>query len=283
MDGGSVIVPDHDVAHIRRRTLLALPEEGRAVVQNTDVGGVQVRLEPLHEVHVPDLAERVGMRLRQSHEFIVGELRLFVGRAEVDPHQAPAHPGRIDRRAQLPRHRRLRQVRHVQDIAVDVEFPAVEDAPQPVAFAARQGQRDAAVHAVFLEQPELALAVAPQQEVLAHHPHANRGRVGLGGLMLQEHRHPEPPQQVAHRRARTDPRQIVVLFFVHRAPLLACGSRGLRRRTRNAIRVSYQNTEIVDRRSVAAAPGRSVSGRRRRRSRAGAASNGECLLGTPIG
>ena len=44
------------------------------------------------------------------------------------------------------------------------------------------------MRAIFVEQPDLAVAVAERDQVLAQQPHAHRRSIGLGNLACQQRR-----------------------------------------------------------------------------------------------
>jgi hypothetical protein len=62
---------------------------------------------------------------------------------------------------------RFRLRRHVDDIALGVELPAVVKAAQPALLIAAEGKRGLAVRTELAEQAELSLAVAERHELFA--------------------------------------------------------------------------------------------------------------------
>ena len=68
----------------------------------------------------------------------------------------------------------------IQDVALNVEFPAVIEAAQAALLIASEGERSAAVHAAFGEYAEPPLRVAEDDEVFAQHAGADRRAVGFG-------------------------------------------------------------------------------------------------------
>ena len=79
---------------------------------------------------------------------------------------------------------------------VDVELPAVVDAAQPVFFVAAEEQRGAAMGAELVEQPDLAVAVAEGDQVLAQQPNPHGRAVGLRQLLEEQERQPVLAQQI---------------------------------------------------------------------------------------
>ena len=98
-----------------------------------------------------------------------------------------------------------RLVQHVDAVAGHVELPAVIDAAQAALLVAAEVQRDAAVRAELVDQPDLAVGVAERDQVLAEQPHAHRRAVGLGDLAREQRGDPIPPHRVAHRGALAHP------------------------------------------------------------------------------
>src|SRR5262249_60193140 len=73
-------------------------------------------------------------------------------------------------------------------------------------------QRGAAMRAELFEQTDAAFRVAERHQVLAEQLHADRRAVGLGQLPREQRRDPVTPDGVAHRRARADASDELVLF-----------------------------------------------------------------------
>ena len=129
--------------------------------------GVDRALETLKPVAVEgDVVHRLAGVIA-FRELVAGEKRLFVSRTEIDPEQSARLAYRIDGRSHLLADRCLRMVWCFQDRSVGCEFPAVIEATKPVAFAAAEGQRGAAMHAVLIEESESPILIAPKDEILA--------------------------------------------------------------------------------------------------------------------
>ena len=75
---------------------------------------------------------------------------------------------------------------------------------QPDLLVAAEEQRGAAVRAQRAQQADRPRAVAKRHEVLAEQPDAHGIAVGVWHLLAQQHRHPVPPHDRTHRRARAD-------------------------------------------------------------------------------
>ena len=117
--------------------------------------------------------------------------------------------------------------RHIEHVAVHIEFPAVIEAAQAAFLVAREEQRDAAMRAELFEQPDLAPAVAEDDQILAHEPHAPRRGVGLD-LLAQRRGDPVAADHPPHRRITLDAAQQRVLFGgQHDGPLLTLPRTGL--------------------------------------------------------
>ncbi len=105
---------------------------------------------------------------------------------------------------------RRRHIRHFEATPFDIEFPAVIDAPDAVFLVAAEEQRGAAVGALMVEHADPAGTVAKGDELFAeqHQPHGvavglQFGRERCGNPIL--------PHQLAHHRARANPRQILAV------------------------------------------------------------------------
>ena len=106
---------------------------------------------------------------------------------------------------------RLRLRRHVDDVAVGVELPAVIEAAQSAFLVAAEGERGLAVRTGFAEQPGLAVGVAERDQLFAEQLHPHRRAVRLCDLFGQQRRHPVAAHQPSHRRIALDPAQQFVL------------------------------------------------------------------------
>src|SRR5262249_9357825 len=73
-------------------------------------------------------------------------------------------------------------------------------------------QRGAAMRAELFEQTDAAFRVAERHQVLAEQLYADRRAVRLGQLPGKQRRDPVTPDGVAHRRARADASDELVLF-----------------------------------------------------------------------
>ena len=178
---------------------------------------IEQRLEPLQPVGADDPAVRLDVAVGELGELVVGEARRRLGRAHVDPHQ----PAGLVRRMAAHRHAGgealalgARLGRRVDALALDAELPAVEHAPQAVLLVARERQAGAAVRAGFLHEPDAAVGGAEGDEVLAEQAHLLGRAVGLEPGRAAR-RDPVFAQHRAHRRARPDPRQQLVVGLVH--------------------------------------------------------------------
>ena len=147
---------------------------------------------------------------------------------EVRPDDAAAllASGRRSRVTLCLKSRLGRLVGHVDAGAVDVELPAVVDAAQPGFFVAPEEQRRAAMRAVVLRAGRPARWCRGRRpgprRAGGRAPDRNRARQ----LRAQRERLPEPAQQVAHRRARSDSRQQLVVFLRKHVCVLFWAGRG---------------------------------------------------------
>src|SRR5579863_6509654 len=152
--------PRRLAAHKRARRLhaAALRAVGEQPVQDRRMRGVDAAFQRLQVVALLDDLRDVPAcfwRLRPG-EF--GQRRYLLGRAHIRPNN-PAEFGRrvggeVDVLLELI-FRRL--VELIDALAFDVEFPAVIDAAQAAFLVTPEIERDAAVRAEFLDQPDTAL------------------------------------------------------------------------------------------------------------------------------
>ena len=179
------------------------------------MAGVDPALDALGPVVLLQALADVAMLWRHQAPLQLGRhFRHVLPLAEIGPdHPAPFDDG-VGLGLDLLAQRRVGRLgRHVHDVAVDVELPAMVDAAQTAFLVAPEPEIDATVRAVAVEQAEAAVGVLEGDQVLAQHPHAHRRAVGHGQLFRQQHRHPEAAHQVAHQRARTHAGQIFIVLF----------------------------------------------------------------------
>src|SRR6185436_3172108 len=81
-------------------------------------------------------------------------------------------------------------------------------------------ERDSAMRAELVDEPDAALGVAESHQRLAEKLHPHRRAIGLGQLPGVEGWYPVPSEKVAHDRAGTGLRQGVVLFLGDHRQLL---------------------------------------------------------------
>src|SRR5438270_11986259 len=105
---------------------------------------------------------------------IVGEGRLQLWGAEVDPDELAGLAHRIGRRLHPLLEGALRRLgRRLLDRAIDAELPAVIEAANATVLDPAQHQRGAAMGAVLVQQTDLAATVAEGDEVLAQQADAD--------------------------------------------------------------------------------------------------------------
>ena len=103
--------------------------------------------------------------------------------------------------------------RHVDAVAVDVEFPAVIDTANAALLVASEVERCAAVRAVRLDHSDFVIRVAKGDQILTEQAQAHGRAIRLGQLVGQHRRQPESSKQLAHRRSRPDTACEFVVFF----------------------------------------------------------------------
>ena len=176
------------------------------------VGGIDQPLHDLHVVAVHDGIDRQQMRRCELEERPAREGRHLRRRPEIDPDQ-PARLARgIGPRFETILEARIGDVGRLEHGAVHGKFPAVVDTADSARLDAAERQRGVAVAAIFVEDADLAVAVAEGDEVLAQQLDAPRIAVRSRQLRRQQGRHPEAPKRLAHRRSRPDPADQLVVF-----------------------------------------------------------------------
>ncbi len=92
----------------------------------------------------------------------------------------------------------------VENIAANVEFPAVIEAAQAGFLVAAEGKRSAAVRTMFAEHAQAAFAVAEDDEVFAEHAGSDRRAIGDGDFLGHAGRQPMAAHDLAHRDVAFD-------------------------------------------------------------------------------
>ena len=168
---------------------------------------------------------------RRAHQFVIGRRRLQLARSHVDPDHPAAFERGIGRDRYFRFEQRVRRFRrHVDAVAVLVEFPAVVDAAQSALFVAAEEQRGAAMRTKRIDDADVAVRIAKRYQIFAQQTHAHRRAVGFGQLFGKQRREPVAAEQVPHRRARTDTGEaFVILLTQHSAapnfPVIASRNR----------------------------------------------------------
>ena len=170
------------------------------------------RLEPVALLH-PEGHHHVLL----GHEvpFEIGQGRAAVLRfvAHIGPDNPVAlHAGVGLQLDTLLEARAHRFGRHVGDIALHVEFPAVVDAAQPAILVAAKGQRRTSVGTDVIDQADIALAVAEDDQRLAQQLDGLRLAIlfKVGGGVERD---PVEPHHSAHRGAGADADQGFVILM----------------------------------------------------------------------
>src|SRR5262249_37955985 len=110
----------------------------------------------------------------------------------------------------------LRRRRYVDALPVNRELQAVIGATDAVLLIATEVERRTAVRAEFIDQPDLAVAVAKGEQLLAEDVRAHRWTIGLGDLAREQDRHPVAAHHVAHRRPGPGAHERFGHLLVHR-------------------------------------------------------------------
>ena len=152
-------------------------------------------------------------RRRESRRFKVAH---FVGRAHVAPDKPAGFACRIGFMLHAVGYEAVGRLRrHLDDVAVYVELPAVIEAAQAAILVAREHQRGAPVRAIFVEHADAAFGVAENDEVLAEQTDLDRRAVRMRHFLGQAGGDPVPAHDLAHRRVALDAAQQVVFLWRH--------------------------------------------------------------------
>ena len=222
-----VAVGSESQARVVRASALRLPIVAAAVrvhrtVQEDGVDRVDPALDGLGEVALLDVPRNVAVRVGSVGPLELGHLRRELLGAHVGPQDSGPLPHRVGHNGHLVSERALRRLsRHVHATACRVVLPAVVGAAQPVLLVAAEEEVRPAVRASALDQPHPSAGVAEGDQALAQQRDAHRGPVGLGQIMLDHERNPEPPHERPHRGPTADTGEtFVILNAQHGARLL---------------------------------------------------------------
>ncbi len=103
-------------------------------------------------------------------------------------------------------------VRHINALAGSIELPAVIDTAQTAFFIASEVEVGPPMGAARLDKPDPSIRLPEQQEILAHVADTFRPFVDLCDFLRQRNGLPEPPEQIAHRRARAGACQKLIVL-----------------------------------------------------------------------
>ena len=101
--------------------------------------------------------------------------------------------------------------RHFDDVAIDVDLPAVIEAAETAIFVTAVHERRAAVRAIFVENADLAVSVAEDHQILAKQTHLDRIAIRLRHFLDQAGGHPVPAENLSHRGVALDAAHQIVL------------------------------------------------------------------------
>src|SRR5581483_2832101 len=159
--------------------------------------------------HLDDRVLDVGLRRPRRRL----ELAHLLRRPHPDPGKAAGLAHRIGfGLLSQPLGRARRLGRRVDDVALDVEFPAVIEAAQAARFVTAERERRAPMQAILAQHAEAPVAVTEGHQVFAEQARAHRRAVARRDLLRHAHRQPVPAHDAAHRRARFDTAKEFVLF-----------------------------------------------------------------------
>ncbi len=189
-------------------------------MRESEMRGVDRAFQRLHPVAVLPFLRDIAVRGRHQRHFQRGQFGHLLDRSHIGPdHVAPfAHRIGLDADQVLGVEVGIGG-RHVDASAVGIELPAVIDAADAAFLVATEPEVGAAVRAVLIDDADDAAAIAEGQQFLAHDDNLLRRPIGLRQFRRQQHRHPEPSQQLAHPRSRTTLGEEFVVFCAeHGAP-----------------------------------------------------------------
>jgi hypothetical protein len=190
-------------------------------MQAGGVRRVDLAFEDLRPIAAhPDLGG-ADARIRHRRESGCLEFAHLLGRAHVGPYE----PAGLARWVGLVPDALGNEAvggfgRHLDHIAVHVEFPAVIKAAQAAFLVAREDQRCAPVRAVLVEHADAPLAVAEHHEILAEQAHLDRCAIRFGHFLGQARRDPVAAHDLAHRRVAFDAAQQIVFLRRHHGGIL---------------------------------------------------------------
>ena len=206
----------------------------RVPVQEGDMARVDAAFHRLQVVALLPALGHEAMAVRDHRPLVLGERRLVLRRAHV----RPQHPAALHQRVglELDPRAKLRVVRLGRDLDAltrDVVLPAVIRAAQPVLLVPSEPERDPAMRAELVHQPEAVLAVSPGDQPLGKQLHPHRRAIALRQLGGEQGRQPVAPEQLPQRRAGAGARQQFILVRAHQPALFDIGEPG------SAIRMEF--------------------------------------------
>src|SRR5438552_32729 len=145
----------------------------------------------------------------------------MLGRTHVGPHQITELTRRIGGEADPTAHRVVtREGRYLHAVAARVELPAVVDAADAALLVAAEEEVGASMGADGLDETDAVVAVAKRNELFTENRDAHRRPVTFRDLAREEHRDPEPAEQLSHGRLGPGPREQLVVFRAEHPRLL---------------------------------------------------------------
>ena len=168
---------------------------------------------PFHRLQVIAFlqAPRHVAAFRRHHRPFEGRCRRLEFRRS---HIGPDHIAQLQRRVglqfDLRAHARYRG--QLDALSGDIVFPAVIGAPQAGFLVAAEPQRDAAMGAELIDQPDLAFSIAKSNHLLRQRGYAHRRAIGSGQFVGAHDGDPVTAKQLAHGRPRAGLGQNFIFF-----------------------------------------------------------------------
>jgi hypothetical protein len=184
-------------------------------VQETQVRGIKVSLHGLKPVASPLVSQSAAtLGFHHGPAQLRQRWRVFPIRSHVSPDDAVPFDAGIGGDADLLIElASWRFIRNVHAPTLNVKFPSVIEATQPVILITSEKQRGAAMRTSVINQSDLAVGVSESNQALAQQPHPQRRPVVLRQIRCLENRNPILPQEVAHGRPRADAGEKLVFGF----------------------------------------------------------------------
>src|SRR5690242_9136290 len=168
-------------------------------MEKRHVTGIDFAFDVLEIIAVLKSLVYVDVILWNQRPLELRQFRHNLLRTHICPDHTASFAGWIGRLTDLLFEAALdRLVRHINALAIHIEFPAVINAAQPVLFVAAEKQRCAPMRTVARQKSHFAVGIAKHNQMFRKNSETNRRTIRFRQLTRNGNRQPKTAQQISN-------------------------------------------------------------------------------------